>query len=623
MYFKSSIRKNPETGDHDGYYRLVESYRDLSGRVCHRTLLNVGFLPGVSVDQLNQVKNNLNDKLTDQQTLFESGDATVSGLSWQLWERLSSEKKLDLQQMDRVVKVDSLKHDNVREIGAEWLGYNTWHRLELGDFLQQQGWGQEQVDLAATQIIARAVHPASELRTSRWVAENSAICELTGYDQEKMTKDKLYGSALRLYGIKDKLERHLSGRTDHLFDLDDKIILYDLTNTYFEGRKVNSKLAQFGRSKEKRSDAKLIVLALVINLEGFIKYSNIHEGNIADNMTLGHMIDKLGGHTCKGHRPTVVLDAGIATQDNLELIKGKGYHYVCVSRTKLKDYRAVEGHQGVSVQTSNKQEVALKAVRAKGQTDYFMEVKSTAKQAKEKAMKTAFEGRFEQTLEKINASLGKKGGTKGRQKVFERIGRAKEKYPSIQSLYKIDAVIDQKKDTVTELKWSKSPAKDTQRQNNLGVYFVRTDLNMTEETALWKIYNAIREVEATFRCLKADLDLRPIYHKNDDSTMAHLHLGILAYWLVNTIRHQLKAQHIHHSWAELVRIANTQKIVISQGQNLFDRTITVKRCSEPTPKLVALYDALKIKHHPFRKKKSVVHKRELKKDKISPSVKNP
>jgi transposase len=126
---------------------------------------------------------------------------------------------------------------------------------------------------------------------------NSTVCELTGYPVEKITKDKLYQSALDLYAKKDGLENHLSKRTNELFDLHDKIILYDLTNTYYEGEKRNSKLAQYGRSKEKRSDAKLIVLALVVNPEGFLKYSNVYQGNTADNTTLPGIIKGLRGQT--------------------------------------------------------------------------------------------------------------------------------------------------------------------------------------------------------------------------------------------------------------------------------------------------------------------------------------
>lgn len=128
-------------------------------------------------------------------------------------------------------------------------------------------------------------------------------------------------------------------RTNDLFDIEDKIFLYDLTNTYFEGRKATSKMAKYSRSKEKRNDAKLIVLAMVINPEGFIKYSAILEENIADPKTLEEMINTLGIKTSEtAKKALVVNDAGIATEENLEMINAKGYDYLCVSRSSLKNY---------------------------------------------------------------------------------------------------------------------------------------------------------------------------------------------------------------------------------------------------------------------------------------------
>ncbi len=150
-----------------------------------------------------------------------------------------------------MVDIDTINHRNVREVGSEWIGYHTWDKLHLTPLLLSKGWTEEQVQLAATQVISRAVYPASELKTARWIRENSAVCELTGYDIEGVTKDKLYQSALSLYTLKDELEKHLSTRTNDLFDIEDKIILYDLTNTYFEGEKRKSKLSKFGKSKEK------------------------------------------------------------------------------------------------------------------------------------------------------------------------------------------------------------------------------------------------------------------------------------------------------------------------------------------------------------------------------------
>jgi transposase len=615
MYFKSSIRINPATEKIDSYYRLIESYRNAEGRVCHRTLLNVGFLKNVTSEQLNKIQSHLNARYKKQETIFEEADSVVVEMTDGLWQRLVSEKRIDVDWADkaaRQIDADTMKHSNVREVGTEWMCCHAWNQLQLTEFFRQQGWAEAQIQLAATQVISRAAYPASELKTSRWIKENSAVCELTGYNMDQITKDKLYQSALNLYSIKSSLETHLSNRTNSLFELQDKIILYDLTNTYFEGRKEKSKLAKFGRSKEKRNDAKLVVLAMVVNIEGFIKYTSIHEGNIADCQTLQTMIENLSEKTGHG-KAIIVLDAGIATQENLELLEAKGYRYVCVSRSGLKDFNYVANRLSVILETKSKQEIHIKAVKTNTSTDYYLEITSPAKALKEKGMKNLFEARYEEALLKIKNAIHKKGGTKKVDKVNQRIGRAKQKYNSVHHYYNINITTDSTHQEVTDITWGKDETLHQQKIAGLGVYFLRTNIPINDEVILWNIYNTIREIESTFRTLKTDLDLRPIYHKKDNSTMAHLHLGILAYWLVNTIRHQLKVHDIHHSWQEIVRIANTQKIITTSGQNTFDKIISVRKCSEPNQKHKQLLDILKATHKPFKKLKSVVHKKPLKK----------
>lgn len=610
MYFKFSLRVNPETKILSGYYRLVESYRNEDERVCHRTILNVGFMEDTNVEQRNKIQRHLTDKYERRQSLFEETDNVVIYSVSVLWQRIIESGKIDvatITKQQRMVDADTLQHRDAREIGAEWIGLHAWTQLNLSSLLASKGWNEAQIQLAATQVISRAVYPASEYKTSNWIKENSAICELTGYDGEKITKDKLYQSALSLYDIKDDIERHLSHRTNELFHLQDKILLYDLTNTYFEGAVKNSKVAKFGRSKEKRSDARLIVLALVINTEGFIKYSALHEGNIADCKTLAQMMDKLTIHTCV-QKAIVVLDAGIATEENLQYIVSKGYYYLCVSRARLKDYTFKPDSHTVLMETKSKQIVTLKSIQTEKNTDYYLEIKSPAKAHKENAMKQQFEQRFELELQKIQQSIDKKGGVKKTTKVHERIGRAKEKYPSIQHYYNIEVAADNTTQKATNMKWTKDIEKHEQKTNELGIYFLRTNLDMKDEVTMWNVYNTIREIENTFRTLKTDLDLRPIYHKTDKASMAHLHLGLLAYWLVNTLRHQLKKEKINYGWSEIVRIANTQKMVTTSGQNMYDRIVTVRKCTQPTEKLKQLYLALRINQTPFKKQKSVVHK---------------
>jgi transposase len=623
VYFKFSLRKHPHTEKLTGYYRLVESYRNADNRVCHQTILNVGFMDDVSPEQLHKIQQQLTQRYERKQTLFEQeqDDPIVQNYVEELWQRIVTSKKLDLASVEkssRMVDMDTLQHSNAREVGAENIAYQTWEKLQLTSLLLSHGFTQEQAMLAATHVVSRAVYPASELKTTRWIKENSAVCELTGYDQSKITKDKLYESSLHLYQVKDALEKHLSNRTNELFDLADKIILYDLTNTYFEGEKRNSRLAQFGRSKEKRSDAKLVVLALVVNIEGFIKYSSVLEGNIADCNTLSAMIEKLASHTCRGPA-VVVLDAGIATEENLKLIEDKGYNYLCVSRTKLKDYKYVPDRLTTLLDTKSNQTIRLRAITTEKNTDYYLEVKSPSKEKKEDGMKRQFEKRFEQELQKIHTALHSKGGVKKLDKVHERIGRAKEKYPSVQRYYIITVSSDAKTNLATEIIWKKDEAKHQEKNESLGIYFLRTNLNVHDEIVVWNIYNTIREIENAFRTLKTDLDLRPIYHKNDDATMAHLHLGILTYWLVNTIRYQLKNNGINSCWREIVRIGNTQKVITTSGTNTYGKIITTRKCTQPNQNLKRIYDILQTKHQPFVKRKSVVHK--LKPEKIEPPQK--
>jgi hypothetical protein len=248
-----------------------------------------------------------------------------------------------------------------------------------------------------------------------------SVCELTGYPIEKINKDQLYLISKKLYGEKSKLENYLSHQTNELFDIEDKIILYDLTDTYFEGRMENSRIAQFGRSKEKRNDAKLIVLGLVVNPEGFIKYSSVLEGNVSVCSTLAGMINELRLKTStSAHKAIAVMDAGIATSETLKILKEKGYDYICVSRSKIKNYTVKDGDCEVFVTDKKNRKISLQKVspakkkntETKNDTDYYLKISSETKRKKECAMNNRFRKGFEDGLKSISASLSKKGDVK-------------------------------------------------------------------------------------------------------------------------------------------------------------------------------------------------------------------
>lgn len=207
------------------------------------------------------------------------------------------------------------------------------------------------------------------------------------------------------------------------------------------------------------------------------------------------------------------------------------------------------------MQENKGQAITLQKLKVDNATDTYLHAYSSAKQQKEESMKEQFVQSFEQGLRQIKESIGKKNGAKRYAVVCERIGRLKTKYPSVHRYYNIDVTKDAD-DIVTELKWKqkKVAAKE-------GMYLLRTNMNEQEEHTRWMTYDTIREIEYTFRTLKTDLDLRPIYHKNYEATKTHLHQGLLAYWVVNTICYQLKQTGTHNEWRDIVRIMNTQKMV--------------------------------------------------------------
>ncbi len=344
MFVKPYLKQNRTTGERYTVYKMVEGCR-IHGQVTHRIIVSFGRLDELETDEQKKLLGKRVEQLiiNGGNTLSTSdADEKIEQLARYFFEEVRRKKRYDINQGKaewETVNMSTLKNKDAREIGAEWLCKQAVDQLDIGNFLRQSSWEEDQINLAVTHIISRAVYPASELKTVSFIKESSAISEITGFDKEKVTKDKLYGISHKLYQIKDPLEQYLSRQTNELFDLEDKIILYDSTSARWriEGRMVGSRIAKFGRSKEKRSDARLVVLAVVINREGFLKYSNIYQGNMADCKTLEGIINALSRQTSfSGRKPIVVIDAGIATDDNLLMLKNKGYDYMCVSRILVK-----------------------------------------------------------------------------------------------------------------------------------------------------------------------------------------------------------------------------------------------------------------------------------------------
>ena len=621
MHFMSALRYNPKTQRDDWYYRIKESFRDLTGRVRSRIMLNVGFIEEAhspeDIRDIGKCLNYLHEHQGERDLFgcpFADYNEFVRSKAEEFWtamvkngsiDAVKSAKEESRKKAERLVDVNTVKHTDARDVGAEWICLQTIRELEIDRFLERQGWNEIQINTTLAHLITRTVYTPSELKSIRIMNENSAVCELVSGNQEwHPGYHDIYKVAPNLYGLKDKLETHLCRKTDDLFNLTNRIVLFDLTNFYFEGRKERSAKAQYGRSKEKRNDCKLLVMALCVNAEGFIRYSSILAGNTADPDSLPDMIDTLSQKTRTPSDPErkvlVCLDAGIATEDNLRKIKENGYNYLCVSRTRLTDYEISEGCQSVKVLDTRKQEITLRQVKHEADGDYYLEINSPAKAVKESSMNRQWRERFEQELTKARDALGRKGGKKTYEKVIERVGRAIQKYPSIAKYYVIDYYRDESNPkNMADIQWRIAVPENVDRQS--GIYFLRTNVESLDEKSTWDYYNLIREIECTNRQLKTDLNLRPIYHKKDDCSDAHLFLGLLSYWIVNAIRYKLKQTGENSFWTEIVRRMSTQKAITTEGVNALGEKVSLRLCSEPSKAAEDIYERLKYRKMPFRK----------------------
>ncbi|MEM9078932.1 MAG: IS1634 family transposase [Bacteroidota bacterium] len=596
-------------------YTLAQTSR-IEGKVKQRNILYLGSDPLLE-DKVNRkiVLSLLKSKIFGQPDLFSQGaSATLIALAESYYEKYLIKYGVDNHPVTSIppsptkaeyhnIDIKGLELNDVTTFGAEHLCKQVLERLGLEQCFTSLGMSEKQSSKALLSIAGRAIFSSSEYKTSQILQTSSELQHCFGIDG-KITHKQLYSIADTLYEHREQIDRFLYKRIETLFNLQDKLVIFDISNTYFETRKQDSALAQYGRSKEKRNDCPLVVFTGVINPEGFIRHSRIYQGNTPDTATLGDMIEDLASNCPKTTKQTIVIDAGIATEENLQLIKQKGYQYVCVSRKLLKHYPKIAPKDKVLQLTDrDKSKVELAIFQPDGYDDTWMQVQSQAKSKKETSMQNKLAKRFEQELHSIAKAITTKGGTKKINKVWERIGRAKQKYNRVAANYHIE--VEEKQTIATALKW-KYKVNKTKEDKQKGIYFIRTSYQNPKEKELWDIYNTIREVETTFRCLKTQLNIRPIHHQNDERIKSHIYLTILAYQLVNTIRHMLKANGIHHDWRNIVRIMSTQTIQTIELPT-DKKTIHLRKPSKPIEEVQQIYKATKCKQTQSAIKKYVVY----------------
>ena len=328
-------------------HQLIESVRTPAGPR-QVVVLNLGIVK-LSRDKWKDLANRIESKLFNQSRLF-AYDREVEKLA-QHYVQLIVKKRLsekdekilerpeENKQKFESIDINSATMSDARTIGPEYAALSQMNEYSFDNILKLEGFDSKQITYAKMLIVGRMTHPASERETTRWLKESSGLMELLNTDIN-VYDNALHRTAALLWEKHEEIEEHLSNKAKGLFSLDENVILYDLTNTYFAGSKKGSKIAKpGGKSKEKRNDRPLVTLALTVDEEGFPKYSKVLEGNISEPQTLEDMLTQLNDSTTPLFTSfkTIVIDAGIATEDNLKLISTRGFKYVAVSRKESYD----------------------------------------------------------------------------------------------------------------------------------------------------------------------------------------------------------------------------------------------------------------------------------------------
>jgi len=612
MYIRRTTINRHKDGRPYYTYRLVESVRTSKG-VRQHTLLNLGSNFTCPRESWPDLSNRIEEIISGQQRLFppasdlEDAAQRYAALIIQAQNRPDGIDKDSTPSSDyRNVDINTLEFMRPRSIGAEHVAYEALRQLQLDKKLQELGLNKHQLCTAIGSVIGRMIVPGSELATHYWLQHHTGLGELLGYDYESTKLTRMYQASDILLKHKEALERHLYERQRSIFQFEETITLYDLTNTYFEGSGKYNVLAAYGHSKEKRTDCPLVTLGLVLDSSGFLIQSKVFSGNASEPQTLAEMIKGLNGSpqtestkqqpVFNQGRPTIVMDAGIATEDNINWLKKEQHPYLVVSRKRHREFSEKE-----AVVVKKDKDCTVKAYKKindqTGEVELYCH--STRREDKERAIYDRFSTRFEEALDKLNAGLHKKGCIKKYDKVLLSLGRLKQKYSRAAKNYRITVNKDKKTgNAVRIIRERKESSNST--DSHPGVYCLRTNQDTWDESTLWRTYTMLTDLEAVFRSLKSELGLRPVFHQKTKRVSGHLFITLLAYHIIHTIRCRLKMNNIHSSWSDLRKQLTGQDRVTVSMQCRNGDTVHIRKSTRPEPRQQVIYDALGLSHYPGR-----------------------
>lgn len=589
MFIRKTVKRH--NGRSYTTYLLVESIRTPQGPR-QRTICSLGDLsPGPRQKWLGLV--NRVEAALQGQVPLDGPDPLVEGIVDKI---RSAEPRL--RQEDDIVAVhtDQVSLEKAREAGPVHVGHQMWRRLGLGEILQQSGLSARARLLSEVMVLNRFVAPCSEHAMPGWI-ERTALSDMLSVDLSELSDESLYRNLDRLHPNRQGIESALAEREKSLFNLDDTYYLYDLTSTYFEGQCLLNPKAQRGYSRDQRPDCKQVVVGLVLDRDGFPKAHEVFSGNCQDRASLEHMLSQLEQRSGRHGGATVIVDRGMAYEENLAQIRARGHHYLVASRQNERQawFDELEDEQGwqelirqPSPRNPGQKKSRVWIKRAETAEHLYVLCRSEGRKAKDQAIRLKQEKRLLADLARLQKRIDA-GRLKRPNKVHEALGRLKERYPRVARYWLMSYDEDPPK-----LTWREDSDKKQRAIRLDGTYLLKTDRKDLSAEEAWRLYILLTRVEDAFRDMKSPLSERPIFHHLQHRVETHIFLCVLAYHLLVAVEKSFLDQGIHTSWATLREQLRTHQVVTAVLPTTDGHLLKIRRATTPEPQHRLIYQVLGI-----------------------------
>jgi transposase len=598
MYIRKTVRRYKDKTYVN--YLLVESVLTENGPR-QRVICSLGDLSPKPPEQWLALARKLQDALTGQLSLpgFADQDPELRQLVKKFPQSTPpieqppnppSSSPAELVAID----IDRVAVEQARPAGHLHVGLHFWKRLGLDEILASLGFSSDLVALTCAMTLNRLICPKAEYAMPDWI-RSTAMADLLEVDFSDLHDDPLYRNLDRLHPRRAAIESALAKREQSLFNLENTILLYDLTSTYFEGKAALVPKAKRGYSRDHRPDCKQLVVGLVIGREGFPLAHEIFEGNTQDRKTLASMLDLLKRRVGLPEGATIVVDRGMAYAENIAELQQRKLHYLVAARQQERDRYLAEFETGDAFEAvirqpsprnpdQRKSSVLVKRHSADNET--LVLCIGGERVEKDRAIRRKQEERFLRDLAKVQARV-ETGRLKDDIKIGEAIGRLKERYPRVARYHSLNFNTQTRR-----LESAPDEEKRKVAASLDGSYLLRTDRQDVSAEEAWRIYSMLTHAENAFRCMKSPLSERPIFHYIENRVESHIFLCVLAYHLLVAIETTLVRQKIHTSWATVRDLLATHQVVtvvLPTGRN---GVLRIRRSATPEQDHRVMYEAL-------------------------------